>query len=249
MHAQRTLKWFFWIAFAVFLLASIPHVAYFFRAFEPADGAWYWLIAYAIALSIDITVFLLSLTVAELRQKNVDAWIVSSVWFFIVVLAGLSWFMNWEYATQFASHMLARPESSPMVNLVNPIIASCFQVLAIAYTWISDKIAQSGTVETGHLDSGTVVNVNVLQNNGTPTTPVLDAVGTSGQLPAGHTQQDSGTVESAHVDTTDNGTLDKVRDILSERPTISVRQLAKELDMPKTTAANWRLKALETVGR
>jgi hypothetical protein len=31
------LQWFFWFAYASFLLASIPHVAYFFRAFELRD--------------------------------------------------------------------------------------------------------------------------------------------------------------------------------------------------------------------
>jgi len=43
--AQIVLKWFFWVAFAAFLSASIPHVAYFFRAFEPqnpAEDAWWW---------------------------------------------------------------------------------------------------------------------------------------------------------------------------------------------------------------
>jgi len=242
MQARIVLRFFFWIAFAVFLLASIPHVAYFFRAFEPPSGPWYWGIAYAIALSIDITVFLLSLTAAELMEQNADQKIIASVWFFVLLLAGLSWLMNWEYAYQFSSGMLVRPSSIGIVSMVNPIIASCFQALAIAYTWISDKIAQSGTRDPGHLDSGTVVNVNVLQNNGTPTKPVLDAVGTPGQLPAGRASRDTiGTSE-------ENGTLDRVRNLLRERPAISVRQLAKELEMPKTTAANWRLKVLEEQG-
>jgi hypothetical protein len=142
--ANNVLKRFFWCAFAIFLLASIPHVAYFFRAFEPGDTSlWWWLVAYAIAISVDITIFLLSLTVAELRRRDVDTWLVVSVWVFIVGLAALSWYINWQYAVQFASNMLSKPSSYRYVGMINPVIASCFQALAIAYTWISDKIAQA----------------------------------------------------------------------------------------------------------
>ncbi|SRR6266487_4432833 len=147
MNARLILQRFFWVAFAIFLLASIPHVAYFFKSFEP-EGAWYWAVAYAIAVTIDITTFLLSLTVAELRHRSVNAWLVSSVWVFIAALALLSWFINWQYATQFTSTMLARPERNGFVLWVNPVVASCFQVLSVAYTWISDKIAQSEVVNT-----------------------------------------------------------------------------------------------------
>jgi uncharacterized membrane protein YhaH (DUF805 family) len=91
MTANDVLKRFFWIAFAVFLLASISHVAYFFRAFEPQDSSWYWwLVAYAIAISVDVTIFLLSMTVAELRRRQVSNWLVASVWVFIAGLATLS---------------------------------------------------------------------------------------------------------------------------------------------------------------
>lgn len=139
MNANRTLKGFFWIAFAVFLTASIPHVAYFFKAFEP-DGWWYWMIAYAIAISIDITVFLLSLTVAEMRHRKVKNWLVATVWVFVGGLAALSWFINWQYAVEFQSTMLNKPSAFAWVAFLDPIIASAFQALAIAYTWISDKI-------------------------------------------------------------------------------------------------------------
>src|SRR6266699_4540952 len=59
------MKYFFWISFAVFLAASIPHVAYFFASFEPSqgpEGVWWWTVSYAIAISIDVTVYLLSWT-------------------------------------------------------------------------------------------------------------------------------------------------------------------------------------------
>jgi hypothetical protein len=147
-RSSKILQWFFWVAFAIFLAASIPHVAYFFRASEPSMtgsntwGWWYWLIAYAIAISIDVTIFLLSLSVCELARKRADRWLLVSVWLFIILLSALSWLMNWEYAVQFhSSVMLVRPEGQVVLTrVINPMIASCFQLLSIAYTWMSDKL-------------------------------------------------------------------------------------------------------------
>ena len=147
------LKGFFWFAFASFLAASIPHVAYFFRAFEPqvrgGQDPFYWGIAYAIAVSIDVMIFLLSVTVAQLRRQHVGMGTVLSVWAFILLLCGMSWFINWQYAEQFSSTMLSHVTGthldllgfSPSVGQIDPAIASMFQVFAIAYTYIADKIA------------------------------------------------------------------------------------------------------------
>ena len=147
------LKGFFWFAFASFLAASIPHVAYFFRAFEPqvrgGQDSFYWGIAYAIAVSIDVMIFLLSVTVAQLRRRQVGMGTVLSVWAFILLLCGMSWFINWQYAEQFSSTMLSHVTGthldllgfSPSVGQIDPAIASMFQVFAIAYTYIADKIA------------------------------------------------------------------------------------------------------------
>ena len=66
------MKYFFWIAFAVFLAASIPHVAYFFASFEPSQGAesvWWWTVSYAIAISIDVTIYLLSWTAFQRYRR------------------------------------------------------------------------------------------------------------------------------------------------------------------------------------
>lgn len=150
MSAKKFLSFFFWFAFAAFLAASIPHVSYFFRAFEPNDVGldwWYWSVSTFIAVSIDVTVFLLSMTVAGLQRQRKAKSLVFSVWLFIVVLSSLSWYMNNQYAVHFANTgmLSATPITIPFVNIlitdINPLIASCFQVLAIAYTWISDKIS------------------------------------------------------------------------------------------------------------
>lgn len=150
MHrTHKVLQGFFWIAFAAFLSASIPHVAYFFRAYEPMDAArdmLWWIVSYGIAISIDVTIFLLSMTVAGLQRQRKAAGLIISVWVFIIGLAALSWFINYKYAEHFINSGMVSPTSVtlPMLGTiadVNPIIASMFQVLAIAYTWISDKIA------------------------------------------------------------------------------------------------------------
>ena len=153
---NRALKGFFWFAFASFLAASIPHVAYFFRAFEPQatagqDPLFYWGIAYALAVSIDVMIVLLSVTVAQLKHQRVGRGTILSIWAFILLLTGLSWFINWQYARQFSSAMLNQAAGthlslyffSPSVGQIDPVIASMFQVFAIAYTYIADKIAMS----------------------------------------------------------------------------------------------------------
>ena len=153
---NRALKGFFWFAFASFLAASIPHVAYFFRAFEPQatagqDPLFYWGIAYALAVSIDVMIVLLSVTVAQLKHQQVGRGTIYSIWAFILLLTGLSWFINWQYARQFSSAMLNQVAGthlnlyffSPNVGQIDPVIASMFQVFAIAYTYIADKIAMS----------------------------------------------------------------------------------------------------------
>ena len=153
---NRALKGFFWFAFASFLAASIPHVAYFFRAFEPQatagqDPLFYWGIAYALAVSIDVMIVLLSVTVAQLKHQRVGRGTILSIWAFILLLTGLSWFINWQYARQFSSAMLNQVAGthlnvyffSPSVGQIDPVIASMFQVFAIAYTYIADKIAMS----------------------------------------------------------------------------------------------------------
>ncbi len=145
---NRIIKTFFWFAFASFLGASIPHVAYFFRAFEPQEKSFdylYWVVAGAIAVSIDVMVFLLSVTVAQMQHRKASAATIVTVWLFIILLSGLSWFINWQYAEQFTSEMLSKVVGQNVglfrVGSIDPIIASMFQAFAIAYTYIADKIA------------------------------------------------------------------------------------------------------------
>lgn len=154
MTVQRVTKAFFWLAFAAFLSASIPHVSYFFRAFEPTndnqDTLW-WIVSYGIAVSIDVTIYLLSITVSQMHRQNKPALLLFSVWVFIVGLTALSWYINGLYAQHFHSTTMLSDTTSftlPLVGDINPLIASCFQVLVIAYTWIADKIGADIHIKT-----------------------------------------------------------------------------------------------------
>ncbi len=156
------------LAFLVFLMASLPHVAYFVVTFEPqnADGSisdWWWTVAYLIAGAINITEFLLSIKFArDLRnatrglpwyQKIMPTCTtVLKYWPFILLISGFSWAANLEHAEQFHSSMLATAES---VNLilpflqhttwgdVNPYIVSAYPLLNIAYTFMFDSSRSS----------------------------------------------------------------------------------------------------------
>jgi hypothetical protein len=154
---SKVLQKFFWFAFAVFLAASIPHVAYFFRAYEPTgegvEGFAWWSVSYLIATTIDVTIFLLSVTVAQLQRQHKSTGLILSVWVFIVGLAGLSWFINDKYALHFKNTGMISPTSLTLpggvfITDINPLIASCFLVLSVAYTWISDKITANESPKT-----------------------------------------------------------------------------------------------------
>jgi DNA-binding transcriptional regulator YhcF (GntR family) len=142
------MKYFFWIAFAVFLAASIPHVAYFFASFEPSqgpEGVWWWAVSYAIAISIDVTVYLLSWTAFRRYRKYRTPRAVWQHWLLIVICTVFSWGVNWAYAKQFHSPvMLSSAESTaPWLTSVFPFMASAFPLLGIVYTMMAETITEA----------------------------------------------------------------------------------------------------------
>jgi hypothetical protein len=146
------MKYFFWIAFAVFLAASIPHVAYFFASFEPSQGPtgiWWWTVSYAIAISIDVTVYLLSWTAFQRYRRYRTAKAVWQHWLLIVMCTVFSWAVNWAYAKQFHSTtMLSSAESAaPWLTGVFPFMASAFPLLGIVYTMMAETISETSTEE------------------------------------------------------------------------------------------------------
>lgn len=148
------MKYFFWIAFAVFLAASIPHVAYFFASFEPSqgpEGVWWWAVSYAIAISIDVTVYLLSWTAFQRYRRYRTPKAVWQHWLLIVICTIFSWAVNWAYAKQFHSTtMLSAAESvAPWLINVFPFMASAFPLLGIVYTMMAETISETVAEEKG----------------------------------------------------------------------------------------------------
>jgi hypothetical protein len=143
-------KYFFWIAFAVFLAASIPHVAYFFASFEPSqgpEGVWWWAVSYAIAISIDVTVYLLSWTAFQRYRRYRTPKAVWQHWLLIVMCTVFSWAVNWAYAKQFHStNMLSAAETTaPWLTSIFPFMASAFPLLGIVYTMMAETISETAS--------------------------------------------------------------------------------------------------------
>lgn len=148
------MKYFFWIAFAVFLAASIPHVAYFFASFEPTEGpegVWWWIVSYAIAISIDVTVYLLSWTAFQRYRRYRTPKAVWQHWLLIIMCTVFSWIVNWAYAKQFHSpSMLSSAESTaPWLIQVFPFMASAFPLLGIVYTMMAETVSETSAEEKG----------------------------------------------------------------------------------------------------
>ncbi len=122
----------FLFAYGAFLYASLRHIAYFFASFEPAGSDWTG--AYALAISIDVTALIL--TIGIMFFKRGMPWhALVGVWFFIFCLTGFSWLVNWEYAVQFQGQGLSRASA---FEWVNPILASAFAFLNLAYSVIAE---------------------------------------------------------------------------------------------------------------
>ncbi len=146
------MKYFFWIAFAVFLAASIPHVAYFFASFEPSqgpEGIWWWTVSYAIAISIDVTVYLLSWTAFQRYRRYRTPKAVWQHWLLIVMCTIFSWAVNWAYAKQFHSVTMlnAAETTAPWLTSIFPFMASAFPLLGIVYTMMAETISETAAEE------------------------------------------------------------------------------------------------------
>src|SRR5260370_15850919 len=145
---HRFMKYFFWISFAVFLAASIPHVAYFFASFEPSqgpEGVWWWTVSYAIAISIDVTVYLLSWTAFQRYRRYRTAKAVWQHWLLIVMCTVFSWAVNWAYSKQFYSMSMlnAAETAAPWLTNVFPFWASASPLRGIVYTMMGETISET----------------------------------------------------------------------------------------------------------
>ena len=169
------MKYFFWIAFAVFLAASIPHVAYFFASFEPSqgpEGVWWWAVSYAIAISIDVTVYLLSWTAFQRYRRYRTPKAVWQHWLLIVMCTVFSWAVNWAYAKQFHSlTMLSAAESTaPWLTSVFPFMASAFPLLGIVYTMMAETVTETEAREKQEKEQQLTVLAELSKHTNLPIT-------------------------------------------------------------------------------
>jgi excisionase family DNA binding protein len=140
MRSQLITKIIFWLAFGAFLSVSIPHVAWMYHAYEPQDLPIWWVIAYAVAVGIDILVCWLSWI-----QSNGNRSDRAVTWVFIGLLAALSWYGNYLYSM---AHNPAYQVNIWMIDLgfgvttgqVTPVIVSAIPVFIIGYTYMLGKV-------------------------------------------------------------------------------------------------------------
>lgn len=265
---QSTMKYFFWIAFAVFLAASIPHVAYFFASFEPSqgpEGVWWWGVSYAIAISIDVTVYLLSWTAFQRYRRYRTPRAVWQHWVLIVMCTVFSWAVNWAYARQFHNAtMLSAAESvAPWLVNVFPFMASAFPLLGIVYTMMAETISDTDAEEQGRGATQLTALRELARQTNPPLAPVRRALLSQAshsaaepvhaETPAPAPEQPiTGQVVAIAPETlppTGEGHPDKLQltlAILRSTPDISDELLAARLSLKRPASALfWRRKASE----
>lgn len=127
----------FILAFGAFLSASIHHVAVFFQNFEPptVDNS-VSLGSYALAVSVDGTALMLTIGMMFFN-KGMPWYSKGIVWAFIIALTIFSWVVNWEYAVAYQTTDLTN-NLVPAWKDINPILASSFAFLNLAYSVVSE---------------------------------------------------------------------------------------------------------------
>ena len=183
------MKYFFWIAFAVFLAASIPHVAYFFASFEPAggpQGVWWWTVSYAIAISIDVTIYLLSWTAFQRYRRYRSAKAVWQHWLLIVMCTVFSWVVNWAYAKQFHNPAMLSAAETTATWLTNvfPFLASAFPLLGLVYTMMAETISETEAQEKQERAQQSSVLVELAKQTNLPITTLRRALNSGSRFTA-----------------------------------------------------------------
>jgi len=147
---------FFWFGFCVFLGASIPHLAAYYRHFDPNATGWTdtadWTIGYLIAIVIDVTDVLVSIAVLKALNSGTKKRHLLGYWSFIVFVMALSWLINWQYNIVYQTDAFSKADSyqlfSVTVGSINPVIGSAFQLLLLVYTAMAHKFAEKPVQKT-----------------------------------------------------------------------------------------------------
>ena len=147
---------FFWFGYAVFLSASIPHLAAYFRHFDPStpnaiENTFYWTIAVLLAVVIDVSDVLVSIAVMRAQANGAKFRDTFGFWLFILLIMSLSCSFNWQYNVVFGTNDFHTVDQnviwgSVTVGQINPVIGSAFQLLLLVYTGMAHKFAQKPKV-------------------------------------------------------------------------------------------------------
>lgn len=143
-------KWFLrflWGTDVVLLLASTPHIAAWYEHFDNPVGVWpsiyAWSVGYGLAIAIDGVSLMLLMALTRLvnQEKKKSGWVTFGLLMFMSFIVLLSWYINWQYDTQYASTAFAKADAvvvyqSITIGSINPIIGGAFQVLILAYALI-----------------------------------------------------------------------------------------------------------------
>ena len=137
MTKERVTKGIFWLGFIAFLATSVPHVAWLYHIYEPENDVLWWILAYAIAISIDVLIAWLSFV-----QSAGDRTANGVTWFFISCLCLLSWYANYLYSIAHSPTPvrdlwgMMLPFTGMSTGQVTPAIVSALPVFVIAYTFM-----------------------------------------------------------------------------------------------------------------
>lgn len=127
LSGQTVTKTLLWLSFAALLTISVPHVAWFFNEYEPANCLW---VGYAAAISIDVVIGWLAYRGSESHAYRTYA--------FVVGLVALSWLGNYlfdlSHAPTQAGVWAITVAGGVTIGQITPFIVSSLPLLILAYT-------------------------------------------------------------------------------------------------------------------
>jgi len=144
---------FMWGTDIVFLAASTPHIAAWYAHFDnPTDwvsSVYAWGVGFGLAIAIDgVSLMLLLALTRMIKRGEKGIGTKTGIILFMAFIAGLSWLINWQYDTQFASDAFAKADGTSInllfrsvsVGALNPVLGGAFSVLIMAYALIAKVV-------------------------------------------------------------------------------------------------------------
>jgi hypothetical protein len=253
------IRFVFLFAYGAFLWASIHHVAAYFSNFEPAGTGEAG--SFALAIAVDGTALILAVGMMFF-SRNMPWYAKVIVWFFILALTAFSWLVNWQYAVINQSDIITT-KLDPMWRNLNPILASSFAFLNLAYSIVAEffntkkKTAAELQAELNELSSTASLKKQIRDKRAELTGPsvierakqtAIEAKNAAAEVmkrepdPKQTLPQNPVVLPTIPVE----DKLKKTLNVLEKNTQISDEDLAKILHLNRPASARfWRLKAVE----